>query len=292
MADFTRATIIYNPNSTGDSQSIAKDFYADLRKLKPKCRVELKETTHASHGEELGYELSKQGPSTMLISVSGDGGYNELINGVMKAVNEGAEPPICAVLPGGNANDHYTFISKRPLLAAIEADGLTRLDLLKVEAATTRYAHSYVGLGLTPLVAVELNKYKLSAIKEMWLSLKTFWKFKPFKIIEEGKQRTFDSLIMANIGVMAKHLTLDTDSAPPRDGLFEVIRWPHNHKLRLVRQLAQAALSKTDAPQSVKRLEFTTVEPMPMQLDGELIKLKANQKVTVSCAPAKLRTYR
>jgi len=126
----------------------------------------------------------------------------------------------------------------------------------------------------------------------MWLSFKTFWKFKPFKIIEAGKQRTFDSLIMANIGVMAKHLKLDPDAGPPQDGRFEVLRWSHNHKLRLVQQLLKAAIGKTDSPKSVTEFSFTTVAPMPMQLDGELIKLKANQAVTVVSAASKLRTYR
>ncbi len=291
MISIKRAVIIFNPNSTGDSQQIAKDFCLQLQKTKPDWRVELKETTHAGHGEELGYNLTKQFKDILLISVSGDGGYHELVNGVMKAVNEGAQTPVCAVLPGGNANDHYTFIAKRPLIEAISANGLTKLDLLKIDAGKTRYAHSYVGLGLTPLVAVELNKHKLSAITEMWLSLKTFWKFKPFKIIEEGRIRTFDSLILANIGVMAKHLTLDTNSST-HDGKFEVLRWPHNHKLRLVRQLLKAVVGKPDAPKTINKFEFKTVAPMPMQLDGELIKLKANQKVAVSCAPATLRTYR
>lgn len=293
MPEFTRAIVIFNPNSTGDSQGIAKEFCTELRKLKPNSRVELKETTHAGHGEELGYELTKQGGSDLLlVSVSGDGGYNELVNGVMKAVDEGAPAPLCAILPGGNANDHYSFVAKRPLLAAIAAEGLIKLDLLQVEAGQKRYAHSYVGLGLTPLVAVELNKHKLSAIKEMWLSLKTFWKFKPFRITEAGKRKTFDSLIMANIGVMAKHLTLDPDAAPPTDGKFEIIRWPHNHKLRLIQQLLKSAIGKIDSPMSVESFEFETVDPMPMQLDGELIKLKAQQKITVLSAPGKLQTYR
>ncbi|MDL2341791.1 MAG: diacylglycerol kinase family protein [Patescibacteria group bacterium] len=292
MSAFTKAFVIFNPNSTGDSKTIAETFCQQLRELQPACNVTLTETTHAGHGEELGYELAKKGKDTLLVSVSGDGGYNELVNGVMKAVDEGSEAPICAVLPGGNANDHYSFIAKRPLIDAIAAEGLTRLDLLKVEASATRYAHSYVGLGLTPLVAVELNKHKLSAIKELWLSLKTFWQFKPFKIVESGKQRTFDSLIMANIGVMAKHLTLDPDAGPPKDGLFEVLRWPHNHKLRLVQQLAKAAIGKTNSPKSVEKFEFTTVLPMPMQLDGELQKLKADQPVTVTSAAGTLRTYR
>jgi diacylglycerol kinase (ATP) len=291
MPAFSRAIVIYNPHSTGDSQAIAEKFCQDLRKLRPTAQVELQETTHAGHGEELGYELTKRHKGLLLVSVSGDGGYHELVNGIIKAVNAGATAPICAVLPGGNANDHYSSIARRPLLEAIAADGLVKLDLLQVEAAETRYAHSYAGLGLTPLVGVELNKHKLSALKEAWLSLKTFWKFKPFKIIENGKQATFDSLILANIGVMAKYLTLDANSSP-RDGQFEVLRWPHASKIRLIRQLVKSAAGKVESPKSVERFEFTTVSPIPMQLDGELIKLPAKQQVTVTCAPNRLRTYR
>lgn len=291
MTAFSRAIVIFNPNSTGDSQAIAKEFCRDLSKLRPEAKVKLQETTHAGHAEELGYELTNKYTDVLLVSVSGDGGYHELVNGVMKAVDEGAPMPICAVLPGGNANDHHSFIATRPLLEAIATEGSTEIDLLKVEAGVTRYAHSYAGLGLTPLVAVELNKHKLSALKEAWLSLKTFWKFKPFTIIEDGKRVTFDSLILANIGVMAKYLTLDQDNSP-RDGKFEVLHWPHKRKLQLVSHLFRSAAGKPGSPKSVDRFEFTTVAPMPMQLDGELIKLSSNQRVVVSCAPSRLRTYR
>ncbi len=291
MTAFSRAYIIFNPNSTGDSQAIAKEFCRDLRKLRPKTKVVLQETSHAGHGEELGHELTNKYKDLLLVSASGDGGYNELVNGVMKAVDEGAAAPICAVLPGGNANDHHSFIAKRPLIEAIADDGLIKVDLLQIEAVKTRYAHSYVGLGLTPLVAVELNKHKLSALKEAWLSLKTFWKFKPFQIIEDGKQASFDSLILANIGVMAKYLTLHQDNSP-HDGKFEVLRWPHNHKIRLIGQLLKSAAGKIESPKSVERFEFTTVAPIPMQLDGELVELTAKQHVTVTCAPSRLRTYR
>lgn len=291
MTDFKTVYLIYNPNSTGDSQAIAKEFKKDLRKMRSDCEIKLQKTTHAGHSEELGYKLSKLGPQTLLISVSGDGGYHELVNGVMKAVDEGVAPPICAVLPGGNANDHYTNISDRTLLEAIEANALTKIDLLKVETDKVRYAHSYAGLGLTPLVAVELNKHKLSALKETWLALKTFWKFKPFTIIENGKKSTFDSLIVANIGVMAKHLTLDPDSSL-QDGKFEVLKWPHNHKLKLVKILATAVFGKSQDPESVRELSFKTVKKIPMQLDGELISLGPDQAVKITCLQKKLRTYK
>lgn len=293
MSDFSRALIIYNPNSTGNSELLAKKFCAELGKLKPGCKVDLMPTTHAGHAEELGYQLTRKcDGQLLLVSVSGDGGYNELINGVMKAVDEGAKTPICAILPGGNANDHHTYITKRPLHEAVAAGGLTKLDILRVEAEKTRYAHSYVGLGLTPLVAVELNKHKLSVIREMWLSLKTFMKFKPFRVLIDGKRKTLDSLIMANVGVMAKHLKLNPDAGPPQDGKFEILHWSHNHKLRLVQQLLESAIGKIDAPKSVTSFAFTTLATMPMQLDGELVMLRSNQKVTVTCAAGRLRTYR
>lgn len=291
MKDFNLVYLVYNPSSTGGSQTIAKEFKKDLGRLRTDCKIILRKTTHAGHGEELGYKLAQKGPNTLLISVSGDGGYHELINGVMKAVDEGVKAPICAVLPGGNANDHYTTISDRTLFEAVKANALTKIDLLKVETDKVRYAHSYAGLGLTPLVAVELNKYKLSAFKETWLALKTFWKFKPFKIIEDGKKSTYDSLIVANIGVMAKHLTLDSGSSL-QDGKFEVLKWPHNHRLKLIKILATAAFGKSQKPESVKGLSFKTVNKIPMQLDGELMSLGPDQTVKITCLKQTLRTYR
>ena len=288
---FSKAYIIYNPKSTGDSPAIAKEFWIQLKKATSDVDIILQKTNHAGHSEELGYSLTKKYTKLLLISVSGDGGYNELVNGVIRAVNEGAENPICAVLPGGNANDHHTYILDRSLMEAIKQDGLTEIDLLKVEADKTRYAHSYVGLGLTPLIAIELNKYDLSAIKETWLALKTFWKFEPFEIEEDGKCRAYDSIIMANIGVMAKHLTLDGSNSI-RDGKFEVVRWRHNKKLQLVQHLLRALIGRPSKPKSVTSLSFNTVASIPVQLDGELLKLEANQHVVVSCAPKVLRTYR
>ena len=148
MSHFTKAVVIFNPNSTGNSQAIAREFCVKLRKLRPSSEVILKETTHAGHGKAFGYELTKASAGQLLlVSVSSDGGYNELINGVMKAVDAGASAPICAILSGGNANDHYGFVAKQTLLEAIAAGGQTKLDLFKVVTDQTRYAHSYVGLG-------------------------------------------------------------------------------------------------------------------------------------------------
>ena len=74
----------------------------------------------------------------------------------------GNDTVVCAVLPAGNANDHRRATRERPLADAIVAGSVTRIDLLKLpfegSSPTTRYAHSYIGLELTPVVAVDLEK--------------------------------------------------------------------------------------------------------------------------------------
>ncbi len=292
MPAFSHALIIYNPNSTGDSQSIAKKFAKGLKKLHPKLDVTLQATERAGHGGELAQAaVKKYGAKALLVSVSGDGGYHEIINGILSVTTKKEDLPFCAVLPGGNANDHYSSIYRRPLLEAIEDGTVKSLDILVVKYdGATRYAHSYVGLGITPLVAIELNKHDLSAVRETILALKTFWKFRPFKIEIDGQLQKFDSFIMGNVTTMAKHLTLDSDSSPS-DGKFEIIRWPHANKLRFAARLLSSAIKKGETDGRARTVSFKTVNSMPMQLDGEIIKLKAGTKVTVSCEQQLLKTF-
>lgn len=170
--------IIYNPKSTGDSAKNARELKKELSASHPKLVIELKKTEYAGHAEKLAYELSQASAKPLIISSSGDGGYNEVINGIVKAQLEGAYPT-CAVLASGNANDHSRTLQSDSLTNLIKAEKVRRIDLLKMTVkngsdSTERYAHSYIGVGLTPTVAVELNKNDLSAIKELWIVLQSF----------------------------------------------------------------------------------------------------------------------
>jgi diacylglycerol kinase (ATP) len=289
---FTHIVIIYNPNSTGDSPTMAKQFAAEARTLLGDIEVELKETERAGHAKELAYDAAKKYSDVLIVSVSGDGGYHEVINGALKAQEEGSHP-VCAILPGGNANDHYNSVNRRPLIEALGNDSaVEHLDILEVRINDSRtYAHSYAGLGLTPLVAVELNRHTLSAFKEAWLSIKTFWKFRPFEIEIDGRRQRFDSLVFSNIDRMAKYLTLSDDSKP-NDGGFEIIRWSHKSKINLIHALLKSAFHHGDPAPTVKEVAFTCVLPMPMQLDGEIMQLKAGDAIRIASAQGLLRTLR
>lgn len=288
---YSSITIIFNPNSTGDAPEMARELCDDLRKAFPKISVELNETKRAGHAEELAYKAAQNGKHPLIISVSGDGGYHEVINGAMKAVEQGATP-ICAVHAAGNANDHRRMIRKRPLIESIKAKDISQLDLLHVKwNRKSRYAHSYVGFGLTPVVAVELNRHTLNSLMEAFIILKTYWNLRPFDIEIQGKKTSMDSLVLANISEMAKVLKLSKDGKP-NDRKFEVIKVNHRSKFKLALWALKAATIGLGKQPQTDNFEFTTIKPMPMQLDGEVLKVDPSTKLQISIADKSIETIR
>src|SRR4051812_3140048 len=110
-ANYTAITIIYNPISTGSSKKNAEKLYRELLQTPLKDIVYLRATEYAGHAEELAYELATASQRPLVISSSGDGTYNEVVNAMLKAKEEGRSA-VCGLLPSGNANDHYHSVHK------------------------------------------------------------------------------------------------------------------------------------------------------------------------------------
>lgn len=278
--------VLYNPNSTGDSKVKAEELVEQLSNTGKS--VELIATEYAGHARELAAKWTSELDDPLIVSSSGDGGYNEVVNGVMSSGGAAT----CAVLPAGNANDHRRTVAKRPLAESIIEDKVSRIDVLQVSMGNgdgvVRYAHSYAGLGITPTVAIELNRNRLSRLKETLIVAKSIRDYQPFQIRVDGVVKTFDSLIFANIAQMAKVLTI-AENAEPDDGLFEVVEFPFKNKPRLLGKLALATV-KGIKGRSVRSYEFELIKDLPMQLDGEVEYLKEGAKVTVRSLPKALRT--
>jgi diacylglycerol kinase family enzyme len=290
---YSSVDIIFNPNSTGPSGDYARELQRELRKLSPKLPVQLRRTEYTGHATEIAFECARASKNPLIISASGDGGYNEAINGAMRAQLLGARP-ICAVLAAGNANDHSRTLQEQSLQQSIIDGRQTSIDLLKATYTQsgrheTRYAHSYIGLGLTPVVAVELNKTNLNALKELWIVLKTFYKFRPFKVNHSGKVITLDSILFANIGEMAKVLTI-SKNAKPDDGLFEIITFPHSHKFNLLKRLAKTTVDGLEQSKHYRNYDFTVLKKMPIQFDGEVQFVDKGAKVRIASEHKILRT--
>jgi diacylglycerol kinase (ATP) len=312
VSPFDRIVLVFNPHSTGDAAASAEELRAELARRLPAVPLELRPTQHAGHAREIAREVAATG-RPLLVSVSGDGGYNEVVDGVMQAGNDRA---VCAVRAAGNANDHRRTTRERPLADAIVAGDVRRIDLLRLtlgpgrpvraesssapdvgQSSTvsrppvqTRYAHSYIGVGLTPVVAVDLEKGGKGSWREMVAVVRGFARFRPFPIrLEDGRRRTIDSLVFANIAEMAKYATLSA-GARPDDGVFEVITQQRTGKLRVLGTALRAATRGLGRQPSTTHYAFTTLAPMPLQLDGELVELDADTLVAVDIAPGALAT--
>jgi hypothetical protein len=115
--------------------------------------------------------------------------------------------------------------------------------------------------------------------------VRTFARFRPFTIqLEGGARRSFDSLLFANIAEMAKYATL-SEAGRPDDGRFEVITLPRTAKWRIL-GVAVRAVTRGLGPQpTAEHYAFTTLKPIPLQLDGELLTLDAATPVRIDIAP-------
>ena len=288
---YDRVVLVYNPQSSGDGEQRAEQARATLAEQAPHLTVALKATEYAGHARVIAEEEARAG-RVLVVSVSGDGGYNEVVQGVMAAGDGTRSGAVAAVLPAGNANDHRRATRERPLVDAIAAARVSRIDLLRVEIAGEggpRWAHSYLGLGITPTVALELERGGKGSLREIVTTIRAFSGFHPFEIDVDGEGRKrFDSLVLANTTEMAKYVTLS--DGDPADGLFEVVTLPHRSKLRLLAYAIRAAVKGLGPQPRTSRFSFTTLSPIPVQLDGEVLDLPAHRGVAVRIAPQALAT--
>jgi diacylglycerol kinase family enzyme len=289
---FESIVIIFNPNSTGDAPKLAeqlRDRLGELLTYTPQIR--LQPTGHAGHAIILARDAAAAGGNVLIVSVSGDGGYNEVVNGVMQAGNPDA---VCAVMAAGNANDHRRTTGTMPLAEAIAQGRVRHIDLLRIHTgqrpdALSEYAHSYVGFGLTPVMAIDLEKGSKGALKEMVSVVRTFSKFQPFEIRQtDRKRRKFDSIVFANIAEMAKYATLSEADDKLSDGKFEVVIFPHMPKWKVLLKALRATTQGLGDQPSVGSYEFTTLKPLPYQIDGEVKSVDAGTFVKVESVPAAL----
>ena len=303
MAAFDRIVIVFNPHSTGDAPTLARELRDDLAERHPDLPIELAPTERAGHARELARAAAAHG-RPLVVSVSGDGGFNEVVNGLVDAGNPDAAG---AVRGAGNANDHRRVTRRRPLAESIAEGKVDYLDVLRLTIGDhVRYAHSYIGLGITPVVALALERGGKGSLRELWTTGREFLHFAPFEIELEAFEgesrdgvgvgeylgrRRYDSLIVANLSEMAKYARLS--DGDPADGRFEIVSIPHRGRFRLLLTGLRAAWKGLGWQPSARRLRFRTLDQeLPLQLDGEVIMLPTDTPVTIELIPGALATLR
>lgn len=284
---FTKIIIIYNPNSTGDSKKNAKELSKNLKKVAKKCDVKLVATKRTGHGEEIAEKYSAA--RHFIVSSSGDGGYHEVVNGIMKKpVRMRAT---LGLLPSGNANDHYRHMHRGDLMQRIQKNDTTSVEVLELRTNdSVRYAHSYIGVGITPHIGEELTKANLNRLNEAWLVIKHLVTFSPVKIKINGKVKRYQNLLCTNVSEMSKIIKLSKKSKS-NDGKFEVTHQSGASFIGLLRHLFRAStVGLEDEVEQVTSFSFTTTQRLKVQLDGEVFRLKKNQAVMISVQQNAIKT--
>lgn len=294
MPQYSSLTIIFNPNSSGSGRVMAREFCRNLRKEILGLKVSVIGTKHAGHGEELAYDIARSEKRPLIISASGDGGYHDVINGLMRAQASGATPT-AGILPAGNANDHYHYVhgNSFDIAKSIRAGRTQKIDLLKLHSvsdghAFVRYAHSYIGLGLTSKASHELNKAKLNRLNEIWIVMRALLSLKPVRLRIGNTERVYDSLIFSNIGRMSKVVSLSGE-ARVDDGKFEVVSIDRRSRLELMASLLKASTIGLNVREQKRRFSFSPVRSCLVQLDGETVRLDAGAYSRVELVPRVLR---
>lgn len=280
---YSNIVILYNPNSTGKSRQKAKQLESDLQKTIPNVKLRLRPTKRPGHAEMMTYRTALVSRHALVISVSGDGGYNEVVNGAMHAKRLGRKVSV-GLVPAGNANDHYATRHRGNFIKRIVAGDEDHADLLKLQSRRmTRYGHSYIGIGITPQAGEKLNARKLNLWEEAKIIFNVLLHYKSVKVIVDGDERHYNSLIFSNVGRMSK--VIRVPKYEPDDGKFEVNHLYFRNKLKLIAALAQAAVLGLVPDEQVTRFDFKTIRKINAQIDGEIIKLGAHSSVRVSIAP-------
>lgn len=288
---FSTIAIIFNPNSTGSSEVLAKEYADRIRDRLPKQKVVVIPTEFAGHGQTLAYDIAVKEKDPLIISSSGDGGYHDVINGVMKAVNEG-HTATTSLLPAGNANDHHRTVHSGDLVDLIEQHAIRSIDLLKISGTSEgkpihRYAHSYIGFGISPSIGVELNKTRLNVFNEIGIVLRALFTIRPVRLIIDERTHSYDSIIFSNVESMSKVLKLSQTSTID-DGKFEVSIFRKRNKFELIGLLLRASLVGIKEDATVDAFTLTTVNQTPIQADGEIVILDKQTSATITAEPKAL----
>ena len=294
MSSFDKVVVIYNPKSTNDAVKIAKAFAREIADLNPRLTA----TSHAGHAEQIAFDLAEKYKHPLIVSASGDGGYNEVVNGVMRARSEGlTTDPIVAVLPAGNANDHArTVHDGKSLAALVKKHFVKKMNLLRLAYqhsgnTTIRYAHSYIGFGVSARAGLAINKADKGSVSEAVAVAEALSGHAPVKLRRNGIVRKYDSLIFANIPNMAKYLKVGSE-LNLTDGLFEVHKITNRTFAKQLFALLKLTIPYSQHVKKYSKYKFKLITKERVQFDGEVITLQAGTTVQVASVKQAISTVR
>lgn len=295
---YSCVVIIFNPISTSGRAEVKAERLAERLRKKGVKKISVVASDYPGHAEILAYETTVKHPRPLIISASGDGGYNEVVNGIMRAQKEYPKhQPTCAILAAGNSNDHRRSVRKHPLSWAITHRDSEPLSILKLTITLDghtrqRYAHSYIGLGVSGQAAKLINQETYTRWQDLGIVLKTLFFFKPVSVIDDdGKKRRYDSLVF----LLSKHMSRVFRVAP-KPGLnspsFRVVGFRHQARWKLLFTMAYLLVMGVKSPPKAQSYSLVVEQDTTLQIDGEYTEVPAGSKVQLDSVVDAVLTLR
>jgi diacylglycerol kinase family enzyme len=155
MSEMTRIALIVNAFASAVNESVSRDVERALSEAGP---VRVLRTTRPGHATDLAREATEGSDALALVVFSGDGVYNEVLNGLGDA---GREVPI-GFVPGGrtNALPRALGLPRRPVRAArrlAEALRIGRTRLISLGRVNGRRFAFASGVGLDAELVARIN---------------------------------------------------------------------------------------------------------------------------------------
>jgi len=255
-------------------------------------------TERAGHAEEMVIKWAED--FDVIVSVSGDGTTNEIINGIMKVPSADLK---LAMFPAGTADDFacnmgYDPKDKEEALEAILGDTYRTIDLIRYD---DRYAAVSFGLGIDSEIASGAYKWKRFRIPAYFYSgLKKcfFNRRKRYLVHFDYEGQTFDGWvlisILCNAPLFGRYIKIHPE-ARMNDGILGLTigkEMPNVYGLVL---FAFACLggrhgfSRKVSYHQVRNMRVECKTDTYAQIDGEVFRFKAGRVINLSVVPQALK---
>jgi diacylglycerol kinase (ATP) len=296
-ADKKRYLVIVNPVSRGGkAQQEGMWLLNKLKRLD--VDYEALFTERAGHAEEMVQKWAED--FDVVVSVSGDGTANEIINGIMRAP---AADLKLAMFPAGTADDFasnmgYDRKDKEKALKTILGQTYRTIDLIRYD---DRYAAVSFGLGIDSEIADGAYKWKKFRIPAYFYSgLKKcfFNRRKRYHVRFDYEGQTFDDWvlisILCNAPLFGRYIKINPE-AKMNDGLLGLTigrEMPNVYGLLLFAFACMGGrhgFSRKVSFHQVRQMRVECKTDTYAQIDGEVYKFDAGRVINLSVVPQALK---
>ena len=296
-AEDRRYLVIVNPVSRG-GKAQEEGIWLLNRLKKAGVDYEFLFTERAGHAEEMVVKWAED--FDVVVSVSGDGTTNEIINGIMKVPS--AELKL-AMFPAGTADDFacnmgYDRKDKEQALRTILGDSCRTIDLIHYD---DRYAAVTWGLGVDSEIAdgaYKWKKFRIPAYFYSGLRKCFFEERKKYQVRFDYEGQIFEGpvliSILCNAPVFGRYIRINPN-AKMNDGLLDLTvgrEMPNLYGLVLFGCAClggRHGFSSLVSYHQVREMRVECKSDTYAQIDGEVFRFDAGKVINLSMVPQALK---